>query len=295
MANPRFGGAWTQSKLSILRDYLRAYLVILKKHSYFETVYVDAFAGAGAIELPKDERDRHNLFDDVSIPEATEYVDGSVKMALGLYPPFDRYLLIEKDAERCMQLKQLKSEFPNIAGAVEVVNADANNELTEWCRRTDWLHTRAVVFLDPFGMDVEWDLLRRIADTQAIDMWLWFPISAINRHLIRRDVPTGDWAKRLTRALGTEGWRAEFYPETVETNLFGDETRQVKETDYARLSAFILRRLQELFGDGVSPNAKLFRNSKQTPMYLFCFATAARTQSSRAAALRIANHVLRKY
>jgi three-Cys-motif partner protein len=49
-----FGGSWTQQKLEILSKYLRAYRRIFDKNPkarFFETSYVDAFAGTG--EIPR--------------------------------------------------------------------------------------------------------------------------------------------------------------------------------------------------------------------------------------------------
>ena len=51
-----FGGPWTQQKLEILSKYLRAYRLIFdrnEKARFFETSYVDAFAGTGKIPRPK--------------------------------------------------------------------------------------------------------------------------------------------------------------------------------------------------------------------------------------------------
>lgn len=45
---------------------------------------------------------------------------------------------------------------------------------------------RAVVFLDPFGMQVEWRTIERIGQTKAIDLWILFPLGvAVNRFLTK--------------------------------------------------------------------------------------------------------------
>jgi len=46
----QFGGEWTSQKLEVLRDYLTQYRLIFAaapRARYFQTVYVDAFAGSG--------------------------------------------------------------------------------------------------------------------------------------------------------------------------------------------------------------------------------------------------------
>ena len=49
---PRFGGPWTQEKLDILRRYLDTYATALKNQP-FTLAYIDAFAGASTMQIPK--------------------------------------------------------------------------------------------------------------------------------------------------------------------------------------------------------------------------------------------------
>ena len=57
-------------------------------------------------------------------------------------------------------------------------NVEANAYLKSWCGETDWRRTRAVIFLDPYGMQVEWSLVEQIARTHGVDLWLLFPLGA---------------------------------------------------------------------------------------------------------------------
>ena len=66
--------------------------------------------------------------------------------------------------------------------------SDANEYLNEplW-QGLDRGPRRAVLFLDPYGMEVEWDTMVAIAKTQAIDLWILFPLGiAVNRLLKTR-------------------------------------------------------------------------------------------------------------
>lgn len=50
-----FGGHWTQEKLEKLEKYLRAYTRIFERNpraAFFDTTYVDAFAGTGTLPVP---------------------------------------------------------------------------------------------------------------------------------------------------------------------------------------------------------------------------------------------------
>ena len=108
----------------------------------------------------------------------------------------------------------MRQEFPELADRISVRVADANTFLQEWCRETDWDRNRAVVFLDPYGMQVDWSAIEAIAATGAIDFWILFPLGqAVNRLLTRNDIPGGGQAQRLTRFFGTEDWKQAFYEE----------------------------------------------------------------------------------
>jgi three-Cys-motif partner protein len=67
----------------------------------------------------------------------------------------------------------------------------------------DWTSRRAVLFLDPYGMQVEWRTIEAIAATKAIDLWLLFPLGiGVNRLLTKSgDIPES-WRNRLNLLLG---------------------------------------------------------------------------------------------
>ena len=201
-----FGGDWTQQKLQILSKYLRAYRKIFEKNErarYFQISYVDAFAGTGVIPRPKIEGTFAELLPSIAEAEA-EFRKGSVRRALEVEPPFHRYIFIERDRIKCEELSALHVDFPD--SHIDVINGDANDALLKWCREMDTRHERAVVFLDPFGASVEWRVIEAIAKTRAVDLWILFPYSALNRMLTRDRKPTRSWCEKLTRVFGTAEW-----------------------------------------------------------------------------------------
>jgi three-Cys-motif partner protein len=206
--NHRFGGAWTQEKLERLSKYLSAYMKIFKGHErarWFTTYYVDAFAGTG---FRSDSRidDGPAFFKD---EEAAEFQRGSTCIALEAVPPFDRYLFVDRKPDNIEALSELKNQYPD--RNVNLICDDANHFIPNWCRETNWERNRAVVFLDPYGTQVDWVTIESIAATRAVDLWLLFPLGqAVNRMLTRHE-PNASWANRLDRLFGTETWRSEFY------------------------------------------------------------------------------------
>jgi three-Cys-motif partner protein len=217
MANQSFGGPWTERKLKCLRDYLNAYRTIFTgnpKARYFRTWYVDAFAGTGSRATAATDNTPAPLLDiyedkDANT-EAQEYQDGSAKIALGLPSPFDNYLFIEKSRKRVGELQSvIRSDFSQLFDRCQFRTGDANAEIKEWCAARDWSKERAVVFLDPYGMQVEWSTVETLAATKGVDLWYLFPGIA---RLLRRDGNIDEkWKARLDILLGTDGWRMRFF------------------------------------------------------------------------------------
>ena len=135
------------------------------------------------------------------------------------------------------------------------------------------------MFLDPYGMQVEWRLLEVIAATKAIDLWLLVPIGmGVNRLMTQQDLPPQEWQERLTAFFGTDEWQERFYRPVTQPDLFGEGPTQEKAANYDELAAYFVERLRSLFGqEGVAPNPLTQRNSRNSPMFLLCFAAANKT------------------
>jgi len=294
MSSQQFGGPWTEEKLGRLRKYLNAYMRIFTQNeqaSWYKTLYLDAFAGSGyrssyTGRLDQSERD---LFADLAAdPDATDLYDGSTRIALGLKRPFSRCIFIENNPEHAAMLERLvEEEFKHLD--VSVRTADANQYIQRWCKDTDWKRWRSVVFLDPYGMQVEWATIETIGSTKAIDMWLLFPLGqGVNRLLTKSGPPNESWARRLTIMLGTESWREAFYRESPQDDLF-DKPRIEKDASWDSISEFFIDRLSTCFASVAKPLA--LRNSKGVPIFLLCF--AAGNQKGAPTAVKIANEILK--
>ena len=276
----QFGGPWTQTKLDVLEGYLKAYLTALSKQK-FSLGYIDAFAGDGSIMLASSEEDKSTDIGGLII--------GSAQRALALEPGFDGYVFIERDQKAVERLNSLQQEFPK--KRIQVKKGDANQEVKEICRQHSWKTRRAVVFLDPTGMQVEWSTLEAIASTQAIDVWIWFPLGiGVNRLLTRTGKINPQWQDRLDKIFGIQEWREEFYKTRNEHTLFGIDKRTEKVATPNAIATFWIKRLQTIF-PAVAPNPAIMRNSTNNPIYLLCFASANPGKGGHIA-LGIASHLL---
>jgi three-Cys-motif partner protein len=285
METHQFGGPWTVEKLDALRGYLTGYAQALKNQP-FRRSYVDAFAGTGDRAIKRQEAQAI-----LEIPELDAMTKGSARVALEVEPSFDRYIFIEKRHRRSSALGHLKSEFPN--RTIEILNEDANAAVQRICRETNWRSNRAVLFLDPYGMQVSWKTLVSAAETKAIDLWMLYPSGmGLNRLLTRTGDIRPEWQETLDRSLGTPSWREAFYRIQETTDLFGHaSTDRVKDAGTGKFEAFLLNRLRTIF-TGVAPETMPLKNSRGQVMYLLCFACG----NPRGAdlAVRIARSVIRK-
>lgn len=282
-----FGGLWTQRKLKVLSGYLKAYTRIFSANvhaKYFETTYLDAFAGTGEIPRPA-----LGLFSDVPelVKAEEEFRKGSARRALEVEPPFDHYVFIEKDKAKCQELEALAKEFPD--RDVKVINDDANVALPRWCGQLG-RRDRAVVFIDPFGAALDWSVIEAIAATKAADLWVLFPFEGVNRMLPNEKMPEGALAERLTRFFGTDEWKGFYRKQTLPSILPSaqplEEVRKIADQD--TIIRFYQKRLAGIF-EAVAEPGHLRSGHK----LLFVLFFAAGNLKGGTTGLKIADDLIR--
>ncbi len=297
----RFGGKWTNTKLDVLKKYLNAYGTALKYFN-FKRIYIDAFAGTGYRELNIADKNvpphQGQLFQEFANQERQELIDsqelldGSARIALNSEPQFHEHIFIEIDPTRVNRLNLLKNEFPDMRNRIKVYQGDANEKIQDLCGNLiDWKHHRAVLFLDPYGLQVEWKTIEAIARTRAIDLWLLFPLGVgVNRMLPRSgEIPTA-WVRTLDRVFGTTEWRNEFFKRVENVDMFGSRQEVEKTATTETIRRFYIDRLKGLF-PGVIENPGVLYNSTMCPLYLLCFAVG--NENGKRTALKIARSLLK--
>lgn len=289
----KFGGDWTEQKLECVRKYLHAYTTIMRKQRFY-FAYIDAFAGTGYRETDSDEDPDEVMFPDLVSAEVMSFHDGSARNALEVEPLFMKYVFIEKNIKRYTKLEKLKKEFLLKAefseDMIECIHGDANEYLEDLCQK-NWANHRALVFLDPYGMQVEWSTIESIAHTQAIDLWILFPLGTVNRLLKRNGEIRPALRARLDRFFGEPDWYEVFYQVAKQTSFFDEEQWQKTANIFVTIEQYFIERLRGIF-NGVAPNPLLLRNSKNVPLYLLCFAVG--NQRGTEIAVKIAQEILEK-
>ncbi|HLH78257.1 MAG TPA: three-Cys-motif partner protein TcmP [Candidatus Binataceae bacterium] len=198
----QFGGSWTAAKLELIAKYLSSYTAALKdkpsKQQPFKKGYIDAFAGTGYRDARRGDDENPSqalLLPDLAEQEPQEFLDGSARLALKTEPQFDSYVFIERSASRSAKLEALKLEFQDLASRIQIRGGDANIEIQKLCKK-DWSSHRAVLFLDPYGMQVEWKTIEAIADTKAMPMRPMHHFEDA-KDVIYRHVPVKEVAHRI--------------------------------------------------------------------------------------------------
>jgi len=283
-----FGGSWTDKKLEILKNYLNSYNTALKNQP-FKRVYIDAFAGTGYRQQRKLQYSVPDIFEELGQGESEQFLKGSAALALEANPPFDKYIFIESDQDKINELEKLRLAYPQKDKQMEIIQNDANGFIQNYCKNEDWKNTRAVLFLDPFATEVEWATIEAIARTKCIDVWILFPIMAVNRLLAK--APQKIFYNCLNRIFGTKEWFECFYKTQTLDDLFGKPVDIiVKACDFNRIGNFYKNRLKTIFS-GVAEVDKTFYNSRRSMLFQFFF--AAGNPKGAPIAIRIAEHLLR--
>jgi len=274
-----FGGPWTQDKLRILGEYLALYTTALKQQG-FVLHYVDAFAGSGAVDTRAD-------------LEGRELLSGSPPLALRITDkPFDHLVFIDSDALNAESLQRLIVDRAETRRA-ESVHADANDYIPWFCSQLKPFD-RAVVFLDPFGTQVEWPTVEAIARSRKCDALILVPVSTVRRLLPRKGVvrSLGNEA-RLASVFGDDSWRRLQRPaQQQRLDLFGDGPDLETASGIDEIVEAYMTRLRIVFA-GVAPNPKVLRNSNNAALYVLMF--AASNPRGASLAIRLADHILTRW
>lgn len=275
-------GDWSIDKLAILKSYAEQYSQVLQNQRAssgerrFRYGYIDGFAGAG-------EHVRK---------ETHEIVPGSPLNALKVKHGFDEYHFVDIDPSRVARLRKLAGNDAHVTVHHGDCNTVLLDEVLPRYRYEDF--ARALCFLDPYGMHVSWDVLKRAGTMRSIEIFLNFPIADINRNAKRAKLEDVEFEhrKRMTTLWGDETWHAAMFTKSRQQTffeLFGDSTPEMENAGNDGLAAAFMERLKSAAGFMYVPQPVPMKNSKNAIVYYLFFA------SNNETGYRIANHIFKKY
>lgn len=250
-------GYWSELKLEIIRKYAVAYSKILQaQRSINRHVYIDAFAGAG----------QH-------ISKTTgDFVPGSPLNALRVNPPFSEYHFIDLNRKRVAALTELAGERENVTVHEGDCNEILLRDVFPRCRYEDF--ARALCLLDPYAINVDWDVLVTAGSMKTIEVFYNFMIMDANMNVLWRNpdkVPEAQ-VRRMNAAWGDDSWRDAAY--VKQRGLFGDV--EEKASNERVVEAF-RKRLETVAGFGYVPEPIPMKNSTGAIVYYLFFASPSQT------------------
>lgn len=248
-------GEWSEVKLDIVREYGRAYSTIMNdpKRSYLHHAYVDAFAGSGT-----------------HVSKSTgDFISGSPVNALNVDPPFEKFFFIDKDRETVKALEDSVALRPN----VHIYQGDSNvlllREVYPQLRYEDY--RRALCLLDPYGLDLKWEVIEEAGRMRSIEIFLNFPIHDMNRNVFLLDTTKMDDRQiaRMDAFWGDSSWRPIMY--ATQEHLFGTEEIKIGTND--NIATAFRERLRNVAGFSYVPEPVVMRNSNRAMLYYLFFAS----------------------
>ena len=262
---------WTKDKLDLLGKYLHAYSTIMSNQGWLKSYsYVDAFANTGKY-----------------VDEDTQsYVDGSPLIALKCNPSFSDYWFVDLAQTRVERLKRIVDvDFPR--QHVNFRNGDANlvlrDEVCQTIRKA--AKTRALVFLDPYGLEVDFATVRALGENGAFDIFLNFSTMGIVRNLERGQLPDPAVLKIIDRVMGDTHWAEDQYSSRMD--LFGETHHTRPPIQWQDCADAYLAKVKEVFAHVSEP--VVMYNSKGAPIYVLFLA------SHNSTGVKITNQVFQKY
>jgi len=262
-------GHWSEVKLEIVRKYASAYSTILAKQRGIRGhIYIDGFAGAGTHVSGR----------------TGEQVAGSPVNAMVIAPGFTELHFIDLDGSRTAELQRLSTADSRVS----VHHGDCNEILTQRvfprCAWDD--RRRALCLLDPYGLNVNFEVLRRAGSMKSIEVFYNFMIMDANMNVFMRhpDKVKANQVARMDAVWGGNSWRSAAYAK--EPGLFGE----IKEKASNEVIAEAFReRLEKVAGFAYVPVPMPMRNSRGAVVYYLYFASQNKTGA------KIVNDIFDKY
>lgn len=295
-----FGGISTDLKLSMVEAYLAAFTRALRS-KFAELWYIDAFAGTGVRTIKQEARPSDLAGG--STEARVEQRRGSAQIALDVTPKFDHLVFIDMKRKHFRALQDLAAAPGFSDRSIQVERGDANTKILAAIQGKRWAHRRAVMFLDPYGMHVNWSTLVAVSATQAIDVWYLVSLEGLYRQApLDRAKLTDHKRAAITRLLGTSDWEDVWYaPKTAPGGLLAlmeDNSVVSHPTGYPKRTAdlkdieqFVHDRLRTIFPK-VLPPLRL-KNKAGVPAFLLFFAVSNPEPKAWGLASNIASHILK--
>lgn len=254
-------GYWSEIKLEIIEKYASAYSIIFSspQYYYFHHVYIDAFAGSGT-----------------HISKTTKgLVRGSPQIVLDLDPPFKEYYFIDTNGDKVNELRKISANYPE--AKVHVIQEDCNSALlTHVFPQFQGKYDRGLCLLDPYGLDLHWEVIETAGKMGKIEIFLNFPVMDMRRNVFlgnpKEAKPKN--IKRMDLFWGNHSWSEITYVQT--TDMFGDVV-ELRQKNIKIITEAFRDRLLNVAQFKYVPQPIPMRNTRSAILYFLFFASNNKT------------------
>ena len=152
-------------------------------------------------------------------------------------------------------------------------------------------YRRALCVLDPYGLQLNWEIISTAGKLQTSEIFLNFPVMDMNRNVLWRNPKkvSSNQVERMNRFWGDDTWRNVVYtqPAQMSFNGFGIEEKE-KGTNEDIVEAFRQRLIKVAKFQHV-PKPVAMRNRQNAVVYFLFFA------ANKPAAAEIVEDIFMKY
>jgi three-Cys-motif partner protein len=198
-------------------------------------------------------------------------------------PPFREYHFIDLNLAKAENLQRLARGREDVL----VYSGDCNEILIKKIFPTLKFESyrRALCLLDPYGLNLKWEVMFQAGQLGTVDMFLNFPVMGMNRNVLWRNPEklAPERLKGMTKFWGDESWRDAAY--STSGNLFAIPEKEPNET----VAEAFRKRLITAAGFKRVAEPLPMRNSNGAVVYYLFFA------SQVGVAENIVNDIFEKY
>jgi three-Cys-motif partner protein len=204
--------------------------------------------------------------------------------ALLVAPPFCEYHFVDLHEGKVAALEEIAADRPNVKVHPGDCNEVLLNEVFPKVRYEDY--RRGLCLLDPYGLHLDWEVIRTVGQMRSVEIFLNFPVMDMNMNVLWSDPfreRRPEDVERMNAFWGNESWRQVAYPTTE--NLFGYPEKASNEV----IAEGFRERLQKVAGFEYVPAPLPMRNNNGTVVYYLFFA------SHKPVAANIVEYIFDKY
>ena len=289
--------------MDAFEKYVRAYLTIMNSYRDmygWKLLYFDGFAGSGTRNQEEETLEVQDVMDlfglEATVEDFNVYrgaAERVVKIEKDGTRSFDHFYFVDKSDESCKALEKKLLPYKTV-GKRHHLNKDANEAVRRLASTLDKYNScKALAFLDPFGMQIDWASIYSLKD-KSVDLWILVPTGVIINRLLERNI---DNEKGLAHAEKLEAFfgmqeeqiRDFFYTKEQIQTLFGDEEMVITkaENSIRKIAQLYVARLKEVFAH-VTDEPMVLYNNHNVPIFHLVFASKNET------AMRIAQEIINK-